>query len=67
MLLQAVIDWAKDVNVRFLALGVTCGDSAARRLYLRADFKPVGESEPIRPGASLLSQAMRLELRDAGK
>ena len=43
MLLQAVIDWAKDADVRYLVLGVTCGDSPARRLYARAGFKPVGE------------------------
>lgn len=63
MLLQAVIGWAKDANVRYLVLGVTCGDSAARRLYSRAGFKPVGEPEPLRPGSTLLSQSMRLELR----
>jgi GNAT superfamily N-acetyltransferase len=63
MLLQAVIDWAKYANVRFLALGVTCGDSAARRLYSRAGFKAVGEPELLRPGSTLLAQSMRLELR----
>jgi ribosomal protein S18 acetylase RimI-like enzyme len=63
MLLQAVIDWARDADVRYLVLGVTCGDSAARRLYSRAGFKPVGEPEPLRPGSTLLSQSMRLGLR----
>ena len=66
MLLEAVIDWARDANVRYLALGVTCGDSAAARLYARAGFQPVGEPEPLRPGSSLLMQPMRLELRSAG-
>jgi GNAT superfamily N-acetyltransferase len=63
LLLQAVIDWARDANARCLALGVTCGDSAARQLYSRAGFTAVGEPEPLRPGSSLLAQSMRLELR----
>jgi GNAT superfamily N-acetyltransferase len=63
MLLQAVIDWARDTDASYLALGVTYRDSAARRLYSRAGFKPVGEPEPLRPGSTLLSQSMRLGLR----
>jgi GNAT superfamily N-acetyltransferase len=63
MLLQAVIDWAKDANVRYLVLGVTCGDSAARRLYSRVGFTPIGEPEPLREGSTLQSQPMRLVLR----
>ena len=66
MLLKAVIDWARAANVCYLALGVTCGNNPAMRLYLRAGFKPIGEPEPLRPGSELLSQAMRLPLRTAG-
>lgn len=66
MLLKAVIDWARAANVCYLALGVTCGNNPAMRLYLRAGFKPVGEPEPLRPGSELLAQAMRLPLRTAG-
>ncbi len=60
MLLEAVISWARDRNVRFLDLGVTLGDSPAMRLYGRAGFKPAGEPQPFRQG--LFGQPMRLEL-----
>jgi hypothetical protein len=63
MLLEAVMAWAMDKQVDFLELGVTCGDSPALRLYLRAGFEPVGRPEPIRPGAELLGQHLRLKLR----
>ena len=63
MLLEAVMAWAMDKQVDFLELGVTCGDSPALRLYLRAGFEPVGPPEPIRPGAELLGQQLRLKLR----
>ena len=66
MLLKAVIAWARAANVCYLALGVTCGNNPAMRLYLRAGFKPIGEPEPLRPGSELLAQAMRLSLRTAG-
>ena len=62
MLLEAVIAWAKARNARFLDLGVTCGDSPARRLYARAGFEPVGEPQHFRPGSELLGQPMRLKL-----
>lgn len=65
MLLEVVIAWARAANVCYLALGVTCGDSSAMRLYLRAGFKPVGGPEPLRPGSELLAQPMRLALRTA--
>jgi GNAT superfamily N-acetyltransferase len=55
MLLDAVVSWA--------ALGVTCGDTPAMRLYARAGFHRVGEPAPIRPGSPLLGQSMQLELR----
>ena len=62
-LLQAVIAWARAANVCYLALGVTCGDSPAMRLYTRAGFKSAGEPEPLRPESELLAQPMRLVLR----
>jgi GNAT superfamily N-acetyltransferase len=63
LLLGAVIRWATAARVGWIALGVTCGDTAAMRLYARAGFRPVGEPAPLRPGSSLLAQSMRLELR----
>jgi len=65
MLLEAVIAWASAANVCYLALAVTCGNSPAMHLYVRAGFKPVGEPEPLRPGSELLAQPMRLALRTA--
>jgi ribosomal protein S18 acetylase RimI-like enzyme len=69
MLLQAVIDWAGSQHARFMILGVTCGNSAATKLYTAAGFTPVGEPEPLRPGGELLAQSMKLDfspLTDAG-
>jgi GNAT superfamily N-acetyltransferase len=62
LLLNAVIGWATAAGVSWIALGVTCGDTAAMRLYSRAGFKPVGEPAPLRPGSPLLAQPMRLGL-----
>jgi GNAT superfamily N-acetyltransferase len=67
MLLEAVIAWARARNASSLDLGVTCGDSPARRLYERAGFKPMGEPQPLRPGSTLLAQSMRLALRGAAE
>lgn len=62
LLLEAVIAWAIDRRAECLELGVACGDTPATRLYSRIGFVPVGQPEPLRPGAALLSQKMRLPL-----
>ena len=62
MLLDAIVAWAREAKARSVVLGVTRGDTPARRLYDRAGFEPVGGPEPLRPGSTLLSQPMRLEL-----
>ena len=62
MLLAAVITWARAQNASYLELGVTSGNSPARRLYSRAGFEPVGLPQPLRPGSELLGQTMRLKL-----
>ncbi|MFP6641736.1 MAG: GNAT family N-acetyltransferase [Myxococcota bacterium] len=61
-LLDEIASWATSKNARRLVLSVTCGDSAANRLYARMGFAPVGEPEPLRPGSALLSQEMHLDL-----
>jgi GNAT superfamily N-acetyltransferase len=66
-LLGAVVAWAMAQDAAWLDLGVTCGDSPARRLYERAGFKPIGEPGPLRPGSPLLAQRMRLVLKDAAE
>jgi GNAT superfamily N-acetyltransferase len=65
MLLEVVIAWARAAKLCYLALGVTCGDSPAMRLYVRSGFRPRGEPEALRPGSELLMQPMRLALRTA--
>ena len=62
LLLDSAIEWARDVRVRSVLLRVTCGNSPANRLYMRAGFAPVGEPEPLRPGSSVLAQPMALAL-----
>lgn len=62
MLLDAVIAWARSMNVQRIDLGVTCGDTPATRLYTRAGFESVDDPRPLRPGAPLLAQSMRLKI-----
>jgi len=63
MLLEAVIAWAITKQARYLELDVTCGNTPAMRLYTRAGFEPIEQPEPLRPGATLLEQHMRLKLK----
>ncbi|HEX9173979.1 MAG TPA: GNAT family N-acetyltransferase [Telluria sp.] len=64
-LLREAISWARSRQSRVVQLGVTCGDTAAGRLYLRAGFRNVGAPVPRRPGSPLLEQSMHLVI-DAG-
>jgi GNAT superfamily N-acetyltransferase len=61
-LLDASVNWARARDATIVQLGVTCGDSPAMRLYTRAGFLNHGSPEPLRPGAAILSQPMRLML-----
>lgn len=65
LLLDAVVGWAKQAGAQYLALGVTCGDTPAARLYSRAGFRPVGEPGPLRPGSPVLARKMHLQLRES--
>lgn len=62
MLLHAAIAWGKASNAEAIVLTVSCGDTAANRLYARAGFAPVGSPELRRAGSPVLAQAMRLAL-----
>ena len=61
-LVEAVIAWAREKGAAQLELGVTLGDTPARRLYERLGFEAVGAPEPLRPGSAVLFQPMRLRL-----
>jgi ribosomal protein S18 acetylase RimI-like enzyme len=61
-LLDTVVSWARDARAKSVLLRVTCGDTPARHLYVRAGFKPRGEPEPLRPGSIILAQPMTLAL-----
>lgn len=61
-LMREAIGWAATRHARCVELGVTCGDSAALRLYRHLGFVDVGQSAPLRAGASLMAQTMRLIL-----
>jgi ketosteroid isomerase-like protein len=50
------------LGVARLVLGVTEGETPARRLYEGAGFHVCGDLEPLRPGSALRSQKMLLEL-----
>jgi GNAT superfamily N-acetyltransferase len=63
-LLVLVIDWARAERAIQVELGVTCGDSPARRLYEGAGFETAGAPEPLRRGSKLFAQPMRLSLSD---
>lgn len=65
-LLREAIGWAKSRRARVVQLGVTCGDTAAGRLYLRAGFCNVGAPVARRPGSPLLEQSMHLVIDPGG-
>lgn len=58
-LVEAVVDWARELGVGTVQLGVTESNPAAMALYRRAGFEPTGGSEPLRDGSSL--RCLRLE------
>jgi ribosomal protein S18 acetylase RimI-like enzyme len=61
-LLDTAIEWATANGARSMALGVTVGNSPARRLYEAAGFAPVGAPEPLRPNSDLEVQNMQRPL-----
>ena len=62
LLLEAIIAWASATGARRVLLSVTCGESSARRMYVRAGFTPIGEAVPLRLGSDLLVQPMQMLL-----
>lgn len=64
MLMEAVIEWARSMSVRYVDLGVLYADSPAMRLYRRAGFEPVGDPMPLRHASDSLGLHMRLDLEN---
>jgi ribosomal protein S18 acetylase RimI-like enzyme len=58
-LVDAVAAWAASRGARSLELTVTCGNTAAIRLYESAGFQAIGIPEPMRPDSELLEQSMK--------
>lgn len=65
LLLENILDWARQQNVIEAHLQVTVGNSAAESLYRASGFVDAGESEPLREGSDILSQPMMLLLADS--
>jgi GNAT superfamily N-acetyltransferase len=66
-LLLAAIDWSKSRRAKAMQLGVTCGDSPARRLYESEGFVSAGGIEPLRPGSEISIQNMELRFERSRK
>ncbi len=65
VLIETAVNWVWEMGVGEVTLAVTCGDTPAYRLYSRAGFIAVAETEPLRDGSNLLCQDMRLVLEDS--
>jgi ribosomal protein S18 acetylase RimI-like enzyme len=64
-LLRAAVEWARARKASCVDLRVTCTNTPAMHLYASEGFEPSGQSEPLRPGSSLLAQPMRLLLNES--
>ena len=65
-LLYTAMQWATSLGASAMILGVTCGDTPARKLYNSAGFEPIGIPEPLRPGSKLEVQTMKFVFTKAG-
>ena len=61
-MVDRIVAWASTAGVLRVVLGVTGGNTSARRLYSRSGFVPTGEIEPLRPGSSIQCETMHLNL-----
>ncbi len=52
-LLEAMMDWGRDLGAERAELWVTDGNTPAERLYERAGFSPIGTPAPLREGSDL--------------
>lgn len=61
LLVNAVVDWARNHRVAYVELDVATGNPAALALYRKCGFLEWGQPHPLRTGMSMLSQTMRLQ------
>jgi len=61
-LVDRVKVWAASKGVSDLQLSVTTINTAAVGLYESIGFYPVGNTEPLREGSTLVSQSMKFDL-----
>jgi ribosomal protein S18 acetylase RimI-like enzyme len=57
-LLLEALAWALSQDAKSMSLGVTCGDTPARKLYASVGFVTIGTPEPLRAGSELKIQNM---------
>lgn len=58
LMLDAIVDWARDKKLRRVELFVARDNTPATELYLAAGFKPIGEPGALCGGSALLAQTM---------
>lgn len=61
-LVAMVMDWARGSGARRIILEVTEGNDTAYRVYERLGFRPTGVLHPLRPGATLKTREMALDV-----
>ncbi|MFT7246416.1 MAG: ribosomal protein S18 acetylase RimI-like enzyme [Candidatus Azotimanducaceae bacterium] len=62
-LLLEALAWALSKDAKGMSLGVTCGDTPARKLYASVGFEAIGTPEPLRTGSDLKVQTMEYMFR----
>jgi ribosomal protein S18 acetylase RimI-like enzyme len=61
-LVDQALGWAVEARAREVILWVVDGNTAARRLYERAGFRPTGERQPLPSNPDLTESMLRLHL-----
>lgn len=61
-LLNQIIAWSKETDLKTIFLAVTTTNIPAVNLYKSIGFQPFGDQEALREGSQLFVQSMKLEL-----
>ncbi len=65
-LIAEVVRWAAERRAREVVLWVVDQNTAARRLYERAGFRPTGDRQPLPSNPALTESRLRLPLEGCG-